>query len=527
MGIVARFERKLQGAVGDAFARVFGGGVVPAEVEAALRQEASDSVRALDGGHYLAPNSYVITINSSDHDELAADRDLTVKAFSRHLDDYIRDQGWQTYGDVEVRFEPSPTLHTGQFRASGSVDPDVGRSATAAPRASAQQTPLAPPAPRPVPSTTQRPSAPPMSIPGAGHMTQNPGYDQQRDSADGRRPDPRPRNGYAGGQDPRSNARAQNGHDPQAQPRADRDPQYDQQAYNGQEYAAQGYEAQGYEAQGYEAQGYEAQGYSEQGQAYSAENPGSAAYDQQAYGQQNYDAQNYNSQNYPPQGYQSQGYNAQGYDQQGYDQQGYNAQGYDQQGYNAQGYDQQGYDRQARSGQRSGDHGYDYNGAERAPKYSDSPYREQAYDESQGGYAGGQQPPAYDYPAAPAGYSRGYNQGPADRSDGYGYDQPTSYAGQSQALAVTLQLEDGSGRYFQLRDGQNIIGRGQDAQFRLPDTGVSRRHIEIRWDGRVAMLSDLGSTNGTTVNGAPVQDWQLADGDVIRAGHSEILVRIV
>lgn len=61
------------------------------------------------------------------------------------------------------------------------------------------------------------------------------------------------------------------------------------------------------------------------------------------------------------------------------------------------------------------------------------------------------------------------------------------------------------------------IGRGQDAQFRLPDTGVSRRHLEIRWDGHVALLSDLNSTNGTTVNNAPVQEWQLADGDVIES----------
>jgi pSer/pThr/pTyr-binding forkhead associated (FHA) protein len=90
-----------------------------------------------------------------------------------------------------------------------------------------------------------------------------------------------------------------------------------------------------------------------------------------------------------------------------------------------------------------------------------------------------------------------------------------------------LQLDDGSGRTYQLREGSNIIGRGQDAHFRLPDTGVSRRHIEVRWDGQTAMLSDLGSTNGTLVNGSPVQDWQLADGDVIRAGHSEILIRIV
>ncbi|OZC65464.1 peptide-binding protein [Rhodococcus sp. 06-470-2] len=483
MGIVQRFERKLQGAVGDVFARVFGGGVVPAEVEAALQQEASDLVRPLDGGHLLAPNSYVITINSSDHDELAGDRELTVKAFSRHLGDYIRDQGWQTYGDVVVRFEPSPTLHTGQFRASGSVDPDVGRSATAGRNAqqgaSAPKNVSAPPAPSPVPSATQRPSAPPMSIPGAGHMTQNPGYDPQRDPADGHRPDPRTRNGYAGGQDPRYPAREQNGYDAQAYAPADHDPRYDQQPYNG---------------------GYDEQSYPEQGQAYSAAGQ-EQGYDPNAYGAP---------------GGQDQGYGAQGYDAQGYDGQAYDAQAYNAQGYNGQG--------------------YDYNAAEQGAAYSEAPYQEQAYNDPAGRYAepqaaGYQQPgyqqPGYDYPPAPAAYGRGYPQGAGDRGDGYGYDQPASYAGRSQALAATLQLEDGSGRYFQLRDGQNIIGRGQDAQFRLPDTGVSRRHIEIRWDGRVAMLSDLGSTNGTTVNGAPVQDWQLADGDVIRAGHSEILVRIV
>ena len=105
--------------------------------------------------------------------------------------------------------------------------------------------------------------------------------------------------------------------------------------------------------------------------------------------------------------------------------------------------------------------------------------------------------------------------------------QPLRPGRLSRALwRVTLQLDDGSGRTYQLREGANVIGRGQDAQFRLPDTGVSRRHLEIRWDGQVALLSDLNSTNGTTVNNAPVQEWQLADGDVIRLGHSEIVVRV-
>lgn len=502
MGIVQRFERKLQGAVGDAFARVFGGGVVPQEVEAALQQEASDRVRPLDGGHLLAPNSYVITINTSDHDELASDRDLTVKAFSRHLGDYIRDQGWQTYGEVVVRFEPSPTLHTGQFRASGSVDPDVGRSPTAASDAS----PIAP-APGVRPRPTQSSSAPPMSTPGAGPMTQNSGYDPQRDPADGSGHDPRARNGYPAGQDSRYAPREQNGYDPRA---------YNPQP-NGADYRS----------------------------APHADQAGGEAYDQQAYNQQGYDQQAYNPQGYDQQGYDPQGYEPQGYDQQAPGGQGYNGQGYDPQAYsdqpyeggqaysadyNGQSYDPQGYDPQQQDAPGAGQ-GYDPRADQQpAPTaYSEASYAEpaqqaptqQPYGEQRYSQAAYQQP-GYDYPQQP---EQGYGRGSYAQRD-YGYDEP-AYGGAAQELSVTLQLEDGSGRYFQLRDGQNIIGRGQDAQFRLPDTGVSRRHIEIRWDGRVAMLSDLGSTNGTTVNGAPVQDWQLADGDVIRAGHSEILVRIV
>jgi len=86
-------------------------------------------------------------------------------------------------------------------------------------------------------------------------------------------------------------------------------------------------------------------------------------------------------------------------------------------------------------------------------------------------------------------------------------------------------MDDGSGRSYQLTEGTHVIGRGQDSAFRLPDTGVSRRHFEISWDGHQATLTDLGSTNGTTVNGNPVQSWQLNDGDVIRVGHSSLVFR--
>src|SRR5271167_2143636 len=124
-GLVQRIERKLETGVGNAFARVFGGSVVPQEVEALLRREAEYGVRTLRGNRLLAPNEYIITLGVHDFEKVGADRDLTSAAFARYLADYIQEQRWQTYGEVVVRFEQTPNLHTGQFRARGAVNPDV------------------------------------------------------------------------------------------------------------------------------------------------------------------------------------------------------------------------------------------------------------------------------------------------------------------------------------------------------------------------------------------------------------------
>ena len=148
-------------------------------------------------------------------------------------------------------------------------------------------------------------------------------------------------------------------------------------------------------------------------------------------------------------------------------------------------------------------------------------YGQPGYDQGYGQQGGGYQPP-YDQ-GYDGGYdhatSRGYGQQP-----GYGQQQG-GWNGYQQQLTATISLDDGSGRSYQLTEGTHVIGRGQDSAFRLPDTGVSRRHLEINWDGHDATLTDLGSTNGTTVNGNPVQTWQLNDGDVIRVGHSSLVFR--
>jgi pSer/pThr/pTyr-binding forkhead associated (FHA) protein len=52
----------------------------------------------------------------------------------------------------------------------------------------------------------------------------------------------------------------------------------------------------------------------------------------------------------------------------------------------------------------------------------------------------------------------------------------------------------------------------------VTDPNASRRHAEIRRDGNDVVVVDLGSTNGTRVNGAPIRERVLEDGDEIVIG---------
>jgi Protein of unknown function (DUF3662)/FHA domain len=337
MGIIQSFERRLQGAVGNTFARLFGGSVHPAEVISALQDEANGKLEH-QGGRIIAPNHFKVRLGPTDRKGIGEDEKRVATALSDTIREYLNEQGWDTFGDIEVELEESSSLHTGQFRISSLVDPDVGASAR-----------------------RQQPSyqgARPMMQPPADPYRQGTPY-----------------------------------------PSASQPP-YQPQPYPGQPYPQQPYPGQ--YPQGYPPP-----------QPYPGYPPPPA--------------QPYPPQQYPPQPYPGQQY---------------------------------------------------------PPQYEGSPYRTDYED---------------DY--------------------GQGYEQP-SY---NPEVIATLRPDDGSGRSYQLQHGSNVVGRGQDAAFRLPDTSVSRRHLDIYFDGHIAVMHDLGSTNGTTVNGSTVQTWQLADGDIIRIGHSTII----
>ena len=69
-----------------------------------------------------------------------------------------------------------------------------------------------------------------------------------------------------------------------------------------------------------------------------------------------------------------------------------------------------------------------------------------------------------------------------------------------------------------------VLGRGSDADLRLDDKGVSRRHLQLTMQGGAVVASDMGSTNGTLINGAPLRaPVVLANGSLLRMGNTRII----
>lgn len=77
-----------------------------------------------------------------------------------------------------------------------------------------------------------------------------------------------------------------------------------------------------------------------------------------------------------------------------------------------------------------------------------------------------------------------------------------------------------------------VIGRGTEADLRINDPGVSRRHAEIRVhagdeNGTDVSAVDLGSTNGMLVNGSRVQQATIEDGGTVKIGNTTMTVRFL
>lgn len=86
------------------------------------------------------------------------------------------------------------------------------------------------------------------------------------------------------------------------------------------------------------------------------------------------------------------------------------------------------------------------------------------------------------------------------------------------AFLVYMRGHDDPVRVGLPRGQEVIFGRADEAHVKLDDKNVSRQHARFAWVEGHPVLFDLGSSNGTFVNGLPISQITLMDGDVITMG---------
>lgn len=91
----------------------------------------------------------------------------------------------------------------------------------------------------------------------------------------------------------------------------------------------------------------------------------------------------------------------------------------------------------------------------------------------------------------------------------------------SMSAADTPRLTDISGNEYRITKSVTNIGRGTDADIQIADNGASRLHCAIVLGSQV-LVRDLGSTNGTTVDGRRITEAVLHDGSIIKIGNTTL-----
>jgi hypothetical protein len=136
MGIFARFEKKVEGAVNGVFARAFKGDVQPVEIAARLQRELDAEAKLMSRNKRLVPNEFSVQLSQHDHDKLAPYANTLNAELATQLRNHAREMGYAFNGPVKISFELDSELPTGRFtvtsQAVAGITPRAGRASETA-----------------------------------------------------------------------------------------------------------------------------------------------------------------------------------------------------------------------------------------------------------------------------------------------------------------------------------------------------------------------------------------------------------
>jgi len=87
---------------------------------------------------------------------------------------------------------------------------------------------------------------------------------------------------------------------------------------------------------------------------------------------------------------------------------------------------------------------------------------------------------------------------------------------------LVLLSEGLTGRTYELKGDKTTVGRVSDNAFEIPEASVSSHHCELMVRGNDVLVKDLGSTNGTFINGDKIEEGLLKPGQILRVGMIEM-----
>ncbi|AEW95446.1 MULTISPECIES: FhaA domain-containing protein [Streptomycetaceae] len=193
MGVLKRFEQRLEGLVNGTFAKVFKSEVQPVEIAGALQRECDNNATIWNRERTVVPNDFIVELSSSDHERLSPYATQLGEELSGMVADYAKQQRYTFMGPVKVHLDKADDLDTGLYRvrsrtlATSESQPQAGHhrpepqghhpGAGAPPRAErpgygypaqGPAVPPMPPAPPGPPAAQRTGPAPVTRLPGTG-----------------------------------------------------------------------------------------------------------------------------------------------------------------------------------------------------------------------------------------------------------------------------------------------------------------------------------------------------------------------
>ncbi|QIK63351.1 DUF3662 domain-containing protein [Leucobacter viscericola] len=99
-------------------------------------------------------------------------------------------------------------------------------------------------------------------------------------------------------------------------------------------------------------------------------------------------------------------------------------------------------------------------------------------------------------------------------------------ASQVEGAVDWVAVIEVDGVRHELSRGTTTVGRGSDCGIRITDNAASRKHLELIWDGSAGIARDLGSTNGSKIDGQRFREAALAPGIVITIGQTSLVFQL-